>query len=293
MDRFVQLALSGIANGAIFALVALGFVLIYKSSDVINFAQGELLLIGAYLTYAMVEQFGLWWPAGVVLAVVLAAVAGVLIEQLVLRPMIGEPAISVIMVTIGLSSLLRAIVGAIWGVTPRPAPQFLPTDTVTILGANVGVDRLWAFFLAITLFVILTLFFRYSRDGIAMRAVADDQQAALSMGISVKKVWAVAWAIAAITAAVGGILLMSIFGGVSGTIARVGLIVFPVVILGGLDSIPGAIIGGLIIGLLQSFAGGYLPPEWGVGEIVPFIILLFILLVRPYGLFGQRIIERV
>ncbi|WP_448338210.1 branched-chain amino acid ABC transporter permease [Chloroflexus aurantiacus] len=293
MDRFIQLALSGIANGAIFALVALGFVLIYKSSDVINFAQGELLLIGAYLTYAMVEQFGLWWPAGVVLAVVLAAVVGVLIEQLVLRPMIGEPAISVIMVTIGLSSLLRAIVGAIWGVTPRPAPQFLPTDTVTILGANVGVDRIWAFVLAITLFVILTLFFRYSRDGIAMRAVADDQQAALSMGISVKKVWAVAWAIAAITAAVGGILLMSIFGGVSGTIARVGLIVFPVVILGGLDSIPGAIIGGLIIGLLQSFAGGYLPPEWGVGEVVPFIILLFILLVRPYGLFGQRIIERV
>ncbi len=293
MDRFIQLALSGIANGAIFALVALGFVLIYKSSDVINFAQGELLLIGAYLTYAMVEQFGLWWPAGVIIAVVLAAIVGVLIEQLVLRPLIGEPVISVIMVTIGLSSLLRAIVGAIWGVTPRPAPQFLPTDTVTILGANVGVDRIWAFGLAITLFVVLTLFFRYSREGIAMRAVADDQQAALSMGISVKKVWAVAWAIAAITAAAGGILLMSIFGGVSGTIARVGLIVFPVVILGGLDSIPGAIIGGLIIGLLQSFAGGYLPPEWGLGEVVPFIVLLLILLVRPYGLFGQRIIERV
>lgn len=293
MDRFIQLALSGIANGAIFALVALGFVLIYKSSDVINFAQGELLLIGAYLTYAMVEQFGLWWPAGVVLAVVLAAVVGVLIEQLVLRPLIGEPAISVIMVTIGLSSLLRAIVGAIWGVTPRPAPQFLPTDTVTILGANVGVDRIWAFVLAITLFALLTFFFRFSREGIAMRAVADDQQAALSMGISVKKVWAVAWAIAAVTAAVGGILLMSIFGGVSGTIGRVGLLVFPVVILGGLDSIPGAIIGGLIIGLLQSFAGGYLPPEWGMGEVVPFIILLLILLVRPYGLFGQRIIERV
>lgn len=293
MDRFIQLTLSGIANGAIFALVALGFVLIYKSSDVINFAQGELLLIGAYLTYAMVEQFGLWWPIGVVVAVVLAAVVGVLIEQLVLRPLIGEPVISVIMVTIGLSSLLRAIVGAIWGVTPRPAPQFLPTDTVTILGANVGVDRLWAFALAIIFFVILTLFFRFSREGIAMRAVADDQQAALSMGISVKKVWAVAWAIAAITAAVGGILLMSIFGGVSGTIGRVGLLVFPVVILGGLDSIPGAIIGGLIIGLLQSFAGGLLPPEWGLGEVAPFVILLLILLVRPYGLFGQRIIERV
>ncbi len=293
MDRIIQLALSGIANGAIFALVALGFVLIYKSSDVINFAQGELLLIGAYLTYTMVEMFGLWWPIGVVIAVVLAAAVGVVIEQLVLRPLIGEPVISVIMVTIGLSSLLRAIVGAIWGVTPRPAPQFLPTDTVTILGANVGVDRIWAFGLAIALFALLTLFFRLSREGIAMRAVADDQQAALSMGISVKKVWAVAWAIAAITAAVGGILLMSIFGGVSGTIGRVGLLVFPVVILGGLDSIPGAIIGGLIIGLLQSFAGGLLPPEWGLGEVAPFVILLLILLVRPYGLFGQRIIERV
>ncbi|ABU56674.1 branched-chain amino acid ABC transporter permease [Roseiflexus castenholzii] len=293
MEKFVQLTLSGVANGAIFALVALGFVLIYKSSDVINFAQGELLLIGAYLTYTTVEMIGLWWPLGVIVAVALAALVGVLIEQMVLRPLIGEPVISVIMVTIGLSSLLRAIIGAIWGVTPRTAPQFLPRDTIALFGASVSVDRLWAFALALTLFALLTLFFRYSREGIAMRAVADDQQAALSMGISVKKVWAVAWAIAAVTASVGGILLMSIFGGVSGQIARVGLLVFPVVILGGLDSIPGAIVGGLIIGLLQSFAGGYLPPELGMGEVAPFIILLFILLIRPYGLYGQRIIERV
>jgi branched-chain amino acid transport system permease protein len=293
MEKLIQLTLSGVANGAIFALVALGFVLIYKSSDVINFAQGELLLIGAYLTYTTVEMIGLWWPIGVVVAVVLAAIVGVLVEQLVLRPLIGEPTISVIMVTIGLSSLLRAIIGGIWSVTPKTAPQFLPRDTITLFGANVGVDRLWAFALALTLFALLTLFFRYGREGIAMRAVADDQQAALSMGISVKRVWAIAWAIAAVTASVGGILLMSIFGGVSGQIARVGLLVFPVVILGGLDSIPGAIVGGLIIGLLQSFAGGYLPPELGMGEVVPFIVLLLILLVRPYGLFGQRIIERV
>ena len=293
MEKLIQLTLTGIANGAIFGLVALGFVLIYKSSDVINFAQGELLLIGAYLTYMTVQQIGLWWPLGVVLAVALAAVVGVLIEQLVLRPLIGEPAISVIMVTIGLSSLLRAIVGAIWGVSPLPAPQFLPRDSVQILGASVGVDKLWAIALALILFALLTLFFRQSSEGIAMRAVADDQQAALSMGISVKHVWAIAWAIAAVTAAVGGILLMSIFGGVSGTIGRVGLLVFPVVILGGLDSIPGAILGGLIIGLLQSFAGGYLPAELGLGEVAPFVVLLIILLVRPYGLFGQKIIERV
>lgn len=293
MEKLIQLTLTGVANGAIFALVALGFVLIYKSSDVINFAQGELLMIGAYLTYLTVQQIGMWWPLGVVVAVALAAVVGVLIEHLVLRPLIGEPAISVIMVTIGLSSVLRAIVGAIWGTSPLPAPQFLPRDTVQILGASVGVDKLWAIALALLLFALLTLFFRQSSEGIAMRAVADDQQAALSMGISVKRVWAVAWAIAAVTAAVGGILLMSIFGGVSGTIGRLGLLVFPVVILGGLDSIPGAILGGLIIGLLQSYAGGYLPPELGMGEVAPFVVLLLILLVRPYGLFGQRIIERV
>ncbi|MEI7769057.1 MAG: branched-chain amino acid ABC transporter permease [Chloroflexales bacterium] len=293
MEKLIQLTLSGIANGAIFSLVALGFVLIYKSSDVINFAQGELLMIGAYLTYMMVQQFGLFWPIGVMIAVALSAGVGVLIEQLVLRPLIGESAISVIMVTIGLSSLLRAIVGAIWGVTPLPAPQFLPRDPVRILGASVGIDKLVAIALALVLFGLLTLFFRRSNEGIAMRAVADDQQAALSIGISIKRVWAVAWAIAAVTAAVGGILLISIFGGVSGTIGRVGLLVFPVVILGGLDSIPGAIIGGLIIGLLQAFAGGYLPPDLGLGEVAPYVVLILILLIRPYGLFGQKLIERV
>lgn len=293
MANFIQLTVSGIADGAILALVALGFVLIYKSSDVINFAQGELLMVGAYLTFMLIEQFGLAWPLGVVLAVALAAGVGVAIEQLVLRPLIGEPVISVIMVTIGLSAVLRAIIGAIWGTSPLPAPDFLPAESVRILGAAVGVNRLWAIGLSAALLVVLTLFFRYSNEGVAMRAVADDQQAALSMGISVKRVWAISWAIAALTAAIGGILLAGIFGGVGANIGRVGLIVFPVVILGGLDSIPGAIVGGLIIGLLRAYAGGYLPPQLGLGEVVPFIVLVVILLVRPYGLFGQRIIERV
>ncbi|MGH2542127.1 MAG: branched-chain amino acid ABC transporter permease [Ardenticatenaceae bacterium] len=293
MEKFVTLTLAGITNGSILALVALGFVLIYKSSDVINFAQGELLMIGAYLTYAMITQFGLAWPLGVLLAVILSALVGVLIEQLILRPMIGEPIISVIMVTIGLSTLLRAITGAIWGTAPLPTPEFIPDAPVMVLGVSVGANKLWAIALSAVLLVTLTLFFRRSSEGIAMRAVADDQQAALSMGISVKHIWAVAWAIAAVTAAIGGMLLASVFGGVGATIGRVGLVVFPVVILGGLDSVPGAIVGGLIIGLLQSYAGGYLPPELGLGEVVPYMILILILLIRPYGLFGQRIIERV
>jgi branched-chain amino acid transport system permease protein len=293
MDKFIQLSLSGIADGAILALVALGFVLIFKSSDIINFAQGELLMIGAYLTFATIAQLGLAWPLGVLVAVALAALAGVLIEQLILRPLIGEPTISVIMVTIGLSALLRALIGAIWGTAPLAAPQFIPETPLRLLGASVGVNKLWAIGVSIVLFVLLTLFFRRSNEGIAMRAVADDQQAALSMGISVKHTWAVAWAIAAITAAIGGILLSSIFGGVGAPIGTVGLLVFPVVILGGLDSIPGAIVGGLIIGLLKQYAGGYLPSELGMGEVAPFLILVVILLVRPYGLFGQKMIERV
>jgi branched-chain amino acid transport system permease protein len=138
MDKFIQLTLSGVSDGAILALVALGFVLIYKSSDIINFAQGELLMIGAYLTYATIQQVGLAWPIGVVLAVALSAAAGVAIEQLVLRPLIGEPVISVIMVTIGLSSILRAIIGAIWGVSPLPSPQFIPTESIGVFGARLA-----------------------------------------------------------------------------------------------------------------------------------------------------------
>ncbi len=293
MEKFIQLTSSGVANGAIYALVALGFVLISKSSDVINCAQGELLMIGAYLTYTVVVDYGIWWPAGMVVAVILSALAGVLIQQLVLRPLIGEPVISVIMVTIGLSFLLRAVLGAIYGIAPVPAPDLPLGEPVSFLGASISRDKLWAIGIAGLLFLLLIAFFRFSKEGIAMRAVADDQQAALSMGISVQRVWAVAWAIAAVTAAIGGILLASIFGGVGASIGRVGLLVFPVVILGGLDSIPGAVAGGIIIGLLQTYAGGYLPPSLGMGEVAPFLVLLLILLFRPYGLFGTTRIERV
>jgi branched-chain amino acid transport system permease protein len=290
MDLFIQLTLTGLTNGAILALAALGFVLIYKSSDVINFAQGEFLLVGAYVIFAMVAQFGLNWTLGMTLTILAAIGLGVLVERLVLRPMIGEPIISVIMVTIGLSSLLKAIVFTIWGNLPKPFPSFIPSDPVNILGATIGEDRLWAIVIAIALLGLFNFFFRRSKNGIAMRAVADDQQAALSMGISVKKIFAWAWSIAAATAAIGGALLANIVG-VSGDVANFGLRVFPVVILGGLDSIPGAIIGGIIIGLLEQYTGGYIGQ--GLNQVLPFIVLIIILMVRPYGLFGQEIIERV
>ncbi len=290
MDLFIQLTLTGLTNGAILSLAAIGFVLIYKSSDVINFAQGEFLLIGAYVTFAMIGQFGIAWPLGVVITLLVAVGVGVGVERLVLRPLIGEPIISVIMVTIGLSSLLRAIVSTIWGNTPKAFPPFIPTYSVKILNATVPADRLWAIAIAIALLGAFTLFFRRSKEGIAMRAVADDQQAALSMGISVKRIFAWAWSIAAVTAAIGGALIANIVG-VSSELAGFGLRVFPVVILGGLDSIQGAVVGGIIIGLLEAYTGGYIGQ--GLNQVIPFVVLILILMVRPYGLFGQEVIERV
>jgi len=290
MELFIQLTLTGLTNGAILALAALGFVLIYKASDVINFAQGEFLLVGGYVTYAMIGQFGLAWPLGMLVTIGVAIGLGALVERFVLRPLIGEPIISVIMVTIGLSSLLKAIVSTIWGNQPKAFPSFIPSTPVKILGATIGADRLWAIVIAVAMLGLFTFFFRRSKEGIAMRAVADDQQAALSMGISVKKIFAWAWSIAAISAAIGGALVANIVG-VSQELSHFGLRVFPVVILGGLDSIPGAIVGGIIIGLLETYTGGYI--GHGLNQVVPFIVLILILMVRPYGLFGQEIIERV
>jgi len=290
MDKFLQLTLTGLTNGAIFALVALGFVLIYKASDVINFAQGDFLLVGAYITFGLVAEIGLPWSIGVVLTMAFSVLLGLAVERMVLRPLIGEPIISVIMVTIGLSSLLRAFVSSIWGTTGQPFPPFIPDENISIAGAIVPADRLIAIGLAALLLIIFSLFFRYSREGIAMRATADDQQAALSMGISVQRVFALAWSIAAITAAVAGVLVANIVG-VSGVVAGIGLRVFPVVILGGLDSVPGAIVGGLIIGLLETYTGGYL--GGGLSQVIPFIVLIFILMIKPYGLFGEIRIERV
>jgi len=290
MDQFLQLTLTGLTNGAVLALAALGFVLIYKASDVLNFAQGEFMLVGAYVAYAVIEQIGWSWPFAVIVTVLVAVVMGMVIERLILRPMIGEPIISLIMVTIGLSSLLKAIVSTIWGTEEKAFPSFIPSEPIHILGAVVTTDKLWAIGIVAIMLLGFGVFFRRSSDGIAMRAVADDQQAALSMGISVKRIFAMAWSIAAATAAIGGIIVANILG-VSGNISNIGLAVFPVVILGGLDSIPGAVIGGVIVGLLSAYTGGYI--GGGLNSVIPFIVLVLILMVRPYGLFGQEIIERV
>jgi branched-chain amino acid transport system permease protein len=204
--------------------------------------------------------------------------------------MVGEPVISVIMVTIGLAAVLASLVQIIWGTRPRSFPDFIPSGSVEVLGANVAENRLWAIGVIAVALVGFTLFYTRSRDGIAMRAVADDQQAALAQGISVRRTFALAWALAGVTAVFGGALVANLVG-VSPAVSSFGLLVFPVVILGGLDSVPGAVVGGAIIGLLSSYTGGYI--GGGLETVIPYIALLAILLVKPYGLFGQVRIERV
>ncbi|MBA2317082.1 MAG: branched-chain amino acid ABC transporter permease [Euzebyales bacterium] len=288
MNIFVQLTVTGLTNGAILALAALGFVLIFKSTGVINFAQGEFLLIGAYAVY--VGTVAAHWTVGILLGLLVAVVLGVGVERLILRPLVGQPIIAVIMVTIGLGIFLRSVVQIIFGNRPLPFPDFIPGGSVNLLGATVPANRLWGIGLAAVTLAVFTVFFTRSRHGIAMRAVADDQQAALTMGISVRRVFAMAWALAAVSAVIGGMLVANLIG-VSGGIIEFGLLVFPVVILGGLDSVPGAMIGGAIVGLLITYTGGYV--GGGLQSVVPYVVLVGILLVRPYGLFGQVRIERV
>ena len=290
MSTFISLTVYGLADGAILALAALGFVLVYKATRVINFAQGEFLLVGAYTFYTAFVLLQLPLVFATVFGVVVAIVLGVAVERFVLRPLIGENAISVIMLTIGLAAVLKAVVQMLFGTAVREQPSILPTGTVRLFGATVPVNRLIVIVIAGLVLAAFAWFFRSSRHAIPMRAVADDQQAALTMGISVRRVFALAWALAAVSALVAGVLLADL-SAVNQNIAAFGLIVFPVVILGGLDSVPGTIVGGLTIGLLKQYVSGYADP--GLAEVIPYVVLVAILMVRPYGIFGEVRIEKV
>ena len=290
MSNFLTQTIYGVSDGAILALAALGFVLIYKSTGVINFAQGEFLLIGAYTVYAAFVVFQLPLVLAVVLGILFAIVMGVLIERLILRPLVGESAISVIMVTIGLAAVLKAVAQLFFGTRAVTQPALLPRTTIEFAGATFPLNRLLVIAIAAVVLTLFTLFFQRSRHGIAMRAVADDQQAALTLGISVRRIFAMAWALAAVSALIGGILLGDVTE-VSSRLTTFGLLVFPVVILGGLDSVPGTIVGGLVIGLSAQYVSSYWDP--GLAQIAPYLLLVAILLVRPYGLFGETRIERV
>lgn len=294
MRIFVELVLAGVMVGSIYALVALGWTLIYKCSGVLNLAMGELTLIGAYvcLTY---YQWGFPFPLALAGMLVTGFILGLATERLFLRRMIGEPVLSVIMITVGLSFFFRAVVAIVWGTdTVVFTPAVFPQEPLRFFGMVFGQVYLWSFAAAIALLLGFVWFFTRTRWGISMQATADDEVAALSLGVSVRWVYALAWAIAFMAAGVGGALLGNI-NGLNISVGTLGLLVLPAVVLGGLNSVPGAIVGGITIGILQNLSDAYIGPltQGGVKEIAPFVIMIAVLLVRPYGLWGWVKIERV
>jgi branched-chain amino acid transport system permease protein len=288
----MQFFLSGLSIGSIYALVALGFVLIYKSTSILNLAQGEFLMAGAYICLSMTIDYGLNFYASFLITMVFSIILGLAVERLVLRPLIGEPIISIIMVTLGLTYVFRGIVIMIWGNDIRQFNVF-PEQPVDLWGVKLTYLYLWSMGISFFLLTVFILFFKYTRTGVFMRAVADHQTAAQSMGISVKRVFAMSWCIAAVVSSIGGILVGNI-AGVGVDISYIGLKVLPAVIFGGLDSILGAIIGGLVVGIIEFLSAGYLDPYIpAINEVFPFIVLVLVLMIRPYGLFGIEEIERV
>ncbi len=294
-ELLVQLLVNGVIVGTLYGVVAMCFVLIYKSTQVVNFAQGEFLLIGAWVCWALLVKFGLPFWLGFLFTLAFMFVFGVLLQVVVLRPMIGEPIISVIMLTIGLSIFFQALLSWIFGEFVKPFPEVFPVASVNILGLNVQTAYIMSLIISLVIMVGFFWFFKYSRMGLAMRATAFDQQVAASLGISVKQVFALSWAISAMVSALAGVVI-GMVNGVSSALSFFGIKVFPAAIVGGLDSIVGGIVGGLIIGVLENFAQ-YVDGQWlGWGnlyEIVPFYVLVIILMIKPYGLFGTRDIERI
>ena len=290
-----QLLVNGIIVGTLYGVVAMCFVLIYKSTQVVNFAQGEFLLIGAWTCWWMVTSMELPFWAAFPLTFLFMMAFGIVLQIVVLRPLIGEPVISVIMVTIGLSIFFQAVMKSIFGVWPQPFPEIFPVKSVNILGLQVQPAYLMSLVVSVVIMGLFAWFFKYSRMGLAMRATAFNQQVAQSLGISVKNVFAMAWAISAMVSALAGVVV-GMVNGVSSALSFFGIKVFPAVIVGGLDSIVGAIIGGLIIGLLENMAeyvdGQYLHLG-NLYTVAPFYVLVIILMIKPYGLFGTKTIERV
>jgi len=295
MEKFLQFLISGIMIGGIYGLVALGLVLVYKSSRVLNLAHGGFLMILAWLCWSLAVQLGLpiWFSILSVLAI--SVVAGLGVERFILRPLIGQPILAVIITTLALGYFLDGVAIMAWGADTKGMPEFIPREAIWLGSVSISQHYLWAFGIAIFLFVLLFLFFRYTKLGLGMQIVSEDQQAALSLGISVKNVFARSWAFALVIAAISGILYASLQAVNNGN-ALVGLTkALPVMLLGGLESLPGALVGGIIVGIFEGVGGGYLDPLVGGGfsDIVPLILMLIILLVRPYGIFGWKRIERI
>ena len=287
---FGEISLAGLAMGGLYALIALGFVIIYKATRVINFAIGEIMMFAAYLFLAFAGGMELSPWIALPMAVIGGSILGGVIGKTMIRPMLGESPISVVMVTIGIASILVGLVEFIWTADPQLLPNFLPREPVFIGELYLAPKIAYGFLIGSALLIIYLLYFRFSRGGVALRATASDQAAAYSMGINVRRVFNMAWVFGSLAASLAGVLVAAT-GGLSPQFGIIGLSVLVVVIVGGLDSILGALVAGVFIGWLETVAGAYMGGEYRMPAT--FLVLAIILVIRPYGLFGTHEIERV
>lgn len=288
MYFFFYFTLSGIFLGAIYSIIALGIVIIYKSTKVFNFAQGHLLMVAVLLGASTAHKLGI--IGGMIFSVAATAFIALLLERLTLRPLIGQPLIAALLMTIALGYLLEGGALMVWGEGLYRYPELFPSEAISIGSIMIEQHVVWAFIVVAVCFTAFVLFYQKAVLGKAMRATAEDHQVSQSMGIRVTHIFSISWVIAAILAYGASVFLGSLSGG-HYLNSHLGLKAIPAVLVGGLDSIAGAIVGGFIVGLLESLVTGYLSAE--LGEVVPFIVLLIVLLIKPYGLFGLVRIERI
>jgi branched-chain amino acid transport system permease protein len=291
MLDFIQQLVSGVALGCVYGLIALGFVLIYKATEVVNFAQGDLMMLGGFFVFTFIGLAGLNYWIGFALAVVAMALFGMATERVLVRPILGYPQFSIVMATIGLGYFLRSVAGMIWGTDDLKIETPFSRGVLKMGDLVLAYDKLSVIVATMILCAILFLFFNYTRLGTAMRATSENMLAAYYMGIPVKRVVSLIWAISAAVAACAGVLLAPITFIHSNVGLALGLKAFPAAVLGGFGSIPGAVVGGLIIGVIETLAGFYLAQGWK--DVTPYIVLLVVLLIRPQGLFGLAMRKKV
>jgi branched-chain amino acid transport system permease protein len=291
MAKFIQLLISGVATGSIIGLVALGFVLIYKATDVFNFAHGDFMMLAAYLGVTFITTLDLPFALAVVMVLIAAATMGWLTQAIVVKPMLGQPLLAIVMVTLGLSLILRSITVVFWGAIERSFDTPLPDTIWRVSGMVISTLDIIVILVTLATLGLFALFFRLSNLGLEMRATAESFEAAVLSGVNANRVFSVALALGTVIAAIGGMLLANV-NVVNIGMGEAGLLAaLPAIVIGGFQSLPGAIVGGLLVGILQKMATGYIAP--GTENVVVYTVLLLVLLVRPYGLFGQRDIVRV
>ncbi len=292
MVQFLQLVVSGLAVGCVLGLIALGFTLIYKATETVNFAQGDLMMLGGFVALTAVAMLGLPFWAGVLVAVAVMAAFGAGLERVALRRVLGQPAFAVVMVTIGIGLMLRGIVSMVpgWGTETYTIRAPYSGEVLRPAGLAISAEQVAVIVMTVALCTALYAFFRFTRLGVAMQAASQNQLAAYYMGIPVARVNSIVWAISAAVAAFAGVLLAPITF-VHMNMGFIALKAFPAAVVGGFGSVPGAIVGGLVIGVVESLAGFYLPE--GFKDIAAYIVVLVVLMVRPQGLFGERLRKKV